>query len=161
MNNLPLMSKGISPLIAAVLLIAFTMGIAGIAGPYMTQLMQESTEGQQEQADTLLDASKAGLEIMDASYSSSEDTVEVTVRNTGSIPIEKYAVSAFGDDTGQTQVNETLDKKEVSTVKVNTTSTPDKIQVAGENMPVEAEEDGDDLVTGAAPAAPTGLSISS
>ena len=157
MSNISGMRKGISPLIAAVLLIAFTMGIAGIAGPYFTQLMQQTTGNQDDKTDSILKASKAGFEIIDSTYSSSDETIEITIQNTGSIPIENYTVSAFGDDAKQIRLNETLDQREVKTVKLNSSSAPDQIQVASEEMPVETQQEGDEIIKGSAPSAPTGV----
>ena len=139
--------KGISPLIAAVLLIAFTLGIAGIAGPYMTELMQQSTQGQEEEAQKLIQASKANLEILHTSYNSTEEKAEITFQNTGSVPIEEYSITVFGDDSNQTSKNSTLEKRAIRTVDIKTSSTPERVQVAAENMPVTAEKRGDNLFT--------------
>jgi len=60
------MKKGISPLIAAVLLIAFTMAIAGLFSQWAPQLIQESQRDTTNSSDELRKCSQVLLQINDA-----------------------------------------------------------------------------------------------
>ena len=141
--------KGISPLIAAVLLIAFTVGIAGIAGPYLTQVMQQSTQGQQEEADRLLDASSASISVVRADYNSFNEKLRTTIQNEGQQTLENYTVTAFGNDSAQETVDEQLDAREITTVKINLSSPPEEVRVQSQNLPVSETAVGDKIeITG-------------
>ncbi|MFB6209848.1 MAG: archaellin/type IV pilin N-terminal domain-containing protein [Candidatus Nanohaloarchaea archaeon] len=70
--------KGISPLIAAVLLIAFTMAVASIFAQWAPQLIQDAQGDSQQKAD---DIQRCYDRTMDVSVDNS--TSEATVRQTG------------------------------------------------------------------------------
>lgn len=75
--------KGMSPLIAAVLLIAFTMSLAVLFGPWATQLVQDTQEGTSRQAADITRASSLGIEIRRLEFNRSSDNLEVVVQNKG------------------------------------------------------------------------------
>ena len=66
--------KGISPLIAAVLLIAFTMAIAGIMATWATTFTREKLAGANEEADCV-----GALDLSALSFNNG--TVAVKIRN--------------------------------------------------------------------------------
>ena len=156
------MSKGISPLIAAVLLIAFTVSIALLAGPFFTDIIQSSQEGQTEQLDTINQGLDSDLEYTSASYNENDDTFEVTFRNSGQNNVSEFVVTVYGDENAQKTFNQTLTPSEIKTVNLSVGSTPDRVKVETLNSPTSVEKDlttGSNFVTGSAPSSPTGLSL--
>ena len=157
------MSKGISPLIAGVLLVAFTVSVAMLAGPFFSDIMQSSQEDQKEQLDTIESSMDRNFEHLSSTYSTDSDTLEVTFRNSGNANISEYAVTAFGDSSAQATFNETLDPAELYTVNLSVSSTPERVKIEALNSPTTLEVDlssEDNFVTGAAPSSPTGLTLS-
>ena len=67
-KELPVKRKGISPLIAAVMLIAFTISIASIAGPWFSELIGGIQEDTSDNTQEVLDTTQADLEIVEADY---------------------------------------------------------------------------------------------
>jgi flagellin-like protein len=62
--------KGISPLIAAVILIAFVIAVAGIASTFFTGFTKEQKAGVESKAGTIVDCSVATLDL-------DQDTVDI------------------------------------------------------------------------------------
>ncbi len=79
--------KGISPLVATVLLIAFTVAAASIISfwliPFLTKFFQSTTE----EADIQLKCSKGGISLFDLKYNLSSSTLSGKIENTGSISL--------------------------------------------------------------------------
>jgi len=89
--------KGISPLIAAVLLIAFTMAIASIFAQWAPQLMDDATGDTEDRAAEIQDCTQIQMEIVDVDYEG--DNHEVTVRQTaGEAGAGQVSVSWFYED---------------------------------------------------------------
>jgi len=155
--------KGISPLIAAVLLIAFTISISTLVMPFFSSTMQSIQEGNNEEQEKILNAAEADLSIESAKYDSSSGNYTVTVKNSGSTELENFTVTATGERPYQKQVSETLEAKELYTLTLETDNSTkeEELQIEAENVPVKSSKDLENIVTGSAPAAPTGLSISS
>jgi len=75
--------KGISPLIAAVMLIAFTMAVGSIFAQWTPQLIQNAQQGVTEDTKSITSAARSNIEIVETSYSSDSNKVIVTVQNDG------------------------------------------------------------------------------
>ncbi len=85
--------KGVSPLIAAVLLIAFTMAVAAILTAWVTTFTQETTQEVGNISDELIECSYAGVSVYAASWTG--NSVDVTVINTGNVDLRNVSVYAF------------------------------------------------------------------
>ncbi len=98
--------KGISPIIAAVLLIAFTMTIAALFGPWATQTLRDVQESTHQQAEEVIDTSDFSIRVVSANYNHSSNQLEVVVQNTG----EKIAnetnisVGVIGEGIAKNQI---------------------------------------------------------
>jgi len=66
--------KGISPLIAAVILIAFVIAVAGIASTFFTGFTKEQQAGVESKAGSIVDCSVATLEL-------DSDTISIDAAN--------------------------------------------------------------------------------
>lgn len=78
-----MMRKGISPLIATIMLIAFTMVVAGIIAGWATQFVTQSRS-------ELQFCSKAQMLIQRAYYANG--TLTLALFNTGDVPLNGFAV---------------------------------------------------------------------
>ena len=107
--------KGISPLIAAVLLIAFTMAVAAILTAWVTTFTEETAEQVGDEGEAQVSCSFAGLSIYDASATneSYEDGISssVSVANTGTMDFtgEGNEVTLTIVAEGRTLATDTLD----------------------------------------------------
>lgn len=76
-------SKGISPLIAAVMLIAFVMAIGGLFSEWSGQLATESTDRTSDDQSQILDCNSRTVEIDRIETGSNNEWVNVTVQADG------------------------------------------------------------------------------
>lgn len=87
MEAITMKRKGISPLIGAVLLIAFTMAVAAILTAWVTTFTQDTAEAVGNNSERLIECSYSGLSIYDAVEGNG--TVTVSVANTGTIDLSE------------------------------------------------------------------------
>ncbi|MBI2173506.1 MAG: hypothetical protein HYT73_04875 [Candidatus Aenigmarchaeota archaeon] len=129
--------KGISPLIAAVLLIAFTMAIAGIMATWATQFSSQKIEQSSAEAECI-----GVLDIGSLSFSNT--TISVRIKNLGDKLelTDMSAVVEYSDATKNKQYDikdynatDPLTPGGVTFFIVNTgeTAKPNKIQVFSGN----------------------------
>ncbi len=136
--------KGISPLIAAVLLIAFTMAVAGIFSQWAPNLIQSIQSETSQDAVDITRASKLGLEIMSVEFNRSSDELEVVVQNTGEAINNKTNVSigVIGGSVAKTQQYDVdLGSREITTLKlpVNRTYPLETVKADLTDYPVSDE----------------------
>lgn len=79
------MRKGISPLIAVIMLIAFTMVVAGILAGWATQFVQT-------QRSELQFCVKAQILIQRAYYDTNTKNLTLQIYNTGDVPLSGFSV---------------------------------------------------------------------
>ena len=130
------MGKGISPFIASVLLIAFTVAVGTIVSLWINALMQRQASEVSSQADLAVKCRKAGIRIVDETIRcnfTDTDYLNFSLQNTGYI--EMYDFRAYLYINGTTYSYDVLDAStnqnftkdtplkigEVKTVKVNIT----------------------------------------
>lgn len=88
--------KGISPLIAAVLLIAFTISIGGIFAEWSGSLARDATQDNTEAQQEILDCSSMNIDIVDVNEDYSSNNLDVTLRsNNGAVG--NVTVTSFPD----------------------------------------------------------------
>lgn len=138
--------RGISPLIAAVLLIAFTMAISSIFAQWAPNLIQNVQQDTSQQRVDISRASNLGLEIMSVSFDRNDDQLEVIVQNTGEAINNKTNISigVTGDSVAKTQQYDVdLSSKEVTTLKlpINRTYPLETIQIDLTRYPVSTESE--------------------
>lgn len=133
--------KGISPLIAAVLLITFVIAIGALVSPFMNELVedsQETTTGDQQQ---LLDHVGADVEIKEFDYNSSSGNYSITVQNTGGSQIENFTVTAHGDEIFHEEYDVVLEKGESHTFTFETDASTeeDRVVIEAVNLDIQTE----------------------
>lgn len=131
--------KGISPLIAAVLLIAFTISVAGLFGQWVPGLIGDVQEGVSEDSSSLSDAANMQLDVSRAGYNSSSGNLSLSVTNRGSAAVENLTATAYGNTPVQKQVDTSLDPGEVTSFEIEVDSEPDSVNIDVEDYPVSAE----------------------
>lgn len=86
------MSKGISPLLATVILIALTLSVAALLGSWFTSVTRMQTGIIEEEAKTQINCSAANLEIVDVTCSNTTQKIQVIVTNLGNnIPLYNFS----------------------------------------------------------------------
>lgn len=85
--------KGISPLVAVIMLIAFTMIVAGILAGWATRFATE-------QRATLEKCVRANLVIKKAIYDTSSGNISLMLYNAGTVPLKDFLVQVTYDDSG-------------------------------------------------------------
>lgn len=121
--------KGISPLVATILLIAFTLIVAGILAGWATQF----ASSKQQQINQCLDAM---LYIQRASYDSATDDLSIVVYNAGKVDLNFFLLLSYANATTHPNLversNETynITSGTIKTVKLlNVTGDLDEITV--------------------------------
>jgi len=77
------MKKGITPLLATVILIALTLAVAALLGSWFTSVTRMQTEIIEEDIRAQVNCSAALLEITDVICTGSNDNIKVTITNLG------------------------------------------------------------------------------
>lgn len=139
------MAKGISPLVAAVLLIAATMSIAGILAYWASTFVKVQTSQFENQTATTL-CSGGNFEIYSCRFNKTEHYVTVILRNIGSIDLPNLVGTAiYSDGSVYSQsLNGTLTTSGTSAILsfnlVNITDTVNKIIITTYCPNVQAEK---------------------
>ncbi|MDY6771549.1 MAG: archaellin/type IV pilin N-terminal domain-containing protein [Candidatus Nanohaloarchaea archaeon] len=113
--------KGISPLIAAVLLIAFTMAVAAILTAWVTTFTKQTTGQVGNKSQRLVACSFAGLSIYDAVYNQGNNAVTIAVANTGTRDLSDGVSIVVSHNNGSaiTHVMKGLDTGSVQSVSLD------------------------------------------
>jgi flagellin-like protein len=85
--------KGISPLVAVIMLIAFTMIVAGILAGWATRFATE-------QRSMLEKCVRANVIIKKAVYDDVNKNISLMLYNAGTVPLKGFQVQVTYDDTG-------------------------------------------------------------
>jgi flagellin-like protein len=86
-------SKGISPLVAVIMLIAFTMIVAGILAGWATRFATE-------QRGILEKCVRANIVIKKATYSSANGNMTLMLYNPGTVPLRRFTVQVTFNQDG-------------------------------------------------------------
>lgn len=130
--------KGVSPLIAAVLLIAFTLAIAGMAGPFFTDVLMGIQEGVDKDTSDIVSAADSRISIEKTEFDGTN--VSGYIKNEGQTELENFTVTVKGDIPKQVRVTEKLSPGEITSFEVSSVSGPESVKVSSEELPVSDEE---------------------
>lgn len=129
-------SKGISPILASVLLLAVTISVAGVFSGWAPDIAQSITEQTENQTDHRLDCNKASATLVSATYNiSGNEDVDVTVRNNGRADFEQLIVAAFDTNNAliTQETNVSADRGELTNTTINSVNPePSYIQLYSE-----------------------------
>jgi flagellin-like protein len=126
--------KGVSPLIAAVLLIAFTMAVAAILTAWVTTFTQEQTGAVENQSDQVIECSGGVIDVLDSD--SNGNQLNITVANVGTVGFDNLTVTVLsgGSVVGSNYING-LASGDTSFKQIDLSGAPDKVRVASRNCP--------------------------
>jgi flagellin-like protein len=99
------MSKGVSPILAAVLLFAVTVSVVGIFANFAPNLISSITSETQGQASSQIECEGAGLAFEGVNYDTGTNTATYTLRNTGNTDLFNVSVVSFGTDRNVLEQN--------------------------------------------------------
>lgn len=132
--------KGISPLIAAVILIAFMVAIAGITSDFFLGFTKKQKGEVERRGESTVHCSLGNINVQSDSVNlnETEDSVQVTVENIGQIKIKDMLVVAY-NKTMPVTYNATPSTISSGTVKSISSSHPggalEKISVRSSSCP--------------------------
>lgn len=135
--------KGISPLIAAVLLIAFTMAVAGIFSQWAPNLLQNIQVSTSEDAERTARAAQAGISIETIKKPPINLPIaRLTFSNSGQIPLENFTVAVLYDDYDPEvlQIDRRLEPSEIHSYTLNLKSNAELVRINSEELPVQSQE---------------------
>jgi len=110
--------KGVSPLIATVLLLLVAMGIGALVWGFMQEFVQEQTSTAATTSTELAECSKASFKITSCAYTDDANHVLIKLENTGSIDINDFWVNVQYSDGTASQTLDTNDLLAGSFVKI-------------------------------------------
>lgn len=95
--------KGIDPLVATVLLIAFTVAVGGIISIWLTGFTQTQTAAVGSQASTSITCSNGGISLSSLGYCSSNGYLSGQISNTGTISLGNLSITIIYSNSTTTQ----------------------------------------------------------
>lgn len=128
--------KGISPILASVLLLAVTISVAAVFSGWAPDIANTVTEDTTNNTEHRLNCNKASAEIISVGYNLSGNTdVDITLRNDGREDFSKLILAAFdsNDSLMQQTVNISVNSGELTNQTVsNVNSTPSYVKLFSE-----------------------------
>jgi len=125
------MRKGISPFMAVVLLVAFTLAVAGIFSGWITSFTKETTETVQTRSEERVECAYGGVALNRLIYNSTSGNLTGTIENTDIIALGNVDMEIFYDNSTRQEkdLSLTLTPGEKDTFNVEIASNYDKIRV--------------------------------
>ncbi|MDY6768637.1 MAG: CARDB domain-containing protein [Candidatus Nanohaloarchaea archaeon] len=135
--------SGVSPLIAAVLLIALTMGLAAIITPYVTTFAEERSQQLKNRSGQEIQCSYAGVDVADAVYISANNQTDVSVENTGTVDFNNVSVVTYTGSAvqGRTYVSPLAAGEAESVTISGTDSKPDRVRAISKQCPAVSSDE--------------------
>ncbi len=137
--------KGISPLIAAILLIAFTITVATFLASWSTTFAKSKTEEFTRAGEEISsNCQYANLQVETAVYNSNDDSIAAVVWNMGKTDLSEFEFLVYYSDVNistltPSDTNETLSTGDFHTFTVDgVSSPPEKLQVRSKYCPRES-----------------------
>lgn len=87
--------KGISPILASVLLLAVTISVAGVFSGWAPNIADTVTGQTENQTQHRLDCNQASAEFISATYDSGNNETATALRNSGRADFKELIVIAF------------------------------------------------------------------
>jgi len=124
-------NKGISPLIAAIILIAFVIAVGNVVGPWFMDFIEERTDQVTEKGREDVKCGYAGLHLNKVTRNQTSDNVTLTseVENTENVELTNFRIELTHEDGTISNIepensNQTLKagSRRTFSVEVNTTS---------------------------------------
>jgi flagellin-like protein len=123
--------KGISPILASVLLLAVTISVAGVFSGWAPSLAQTVTEQTGNQTEQRLACNQASAEFISVNYDSGNSEVNLALRNDGGEDFSELILVAFNsEDNLLAQENISVDAGNVANTTIsNVNSAPSYVNL--------------------------------
>jgi flagellin-like protein len=138
--------KGISPLIAAVLLIAFTMAVGSIFAQWAPNLLQSTQQGVSDDVDQITGCNQARLEVSQVRQEGDGD-IKFSFQVNGDTELENFTAGLLNDD-GRAQAEQIttdgLSNNELKTVSLKSPDTGNRftdLRLSSNNCPNQVEQE--------------------
>ena len=92
-------NKGISPIVATVLLIAFTLAVASLLGGWLTSLTKTQTDTIEQGTSKAVNCSSAVIDIVNVICANSSQQLKVAINNVGQNELWDFSVFASLNNT--------------------------------------------------------------
>lgn len=125
------MKKGMSPLVASVLLLAVTLSVASIFSGWGPEVIRMVTDETMNTTQRTIDCNQAGLTIESARFDGASETA-VVVRNTGSADLDGVHTSAWIDNLPVDDTVTSIESGNFTRVDLNTGDKPDEVQAVSQ-----------------------------
>ena len=124
-------NKGISPILASVLLLAVTISVAGVFSGWAPSLAQTVTEQTGNQTEQRLACNQASAEFISVNYDSGNSEVNLALRNDGGEDFSELILVAFNsEDNLLAQENISVDAGNVANTTIsNVNSAPSYVNL--------------------------------
>ena len=122
--------KGISPLIASVLLIAFTVAVAGILSTWITGFTRQSTETVESESTTQLTCTYGGISLSGLKFNTTSNALTGQITNTGTIGLGNIKLQVVY--TNKTTMTSVLCQIRSSALNCSDTSTSNITMTPGQ-----------------------------
>lgn len=130
--------KGVSPLIAAVILVAIVTTTAVLISGFLSDFVGEREQRARDDADRTLDCTEINLEV-DTESIEMDDNLTFFLNNRNDFPIQGIRVITYDNQTVETDMSpdpENLDTLVTEKIRVNeTVNDPEKITVRNKYCP--------------------------
>lgn len=125
------MKKGISPFIAVVLLIAFTLSVAAIMGGWITSFTKSTSETVGERSEERIECAYGGIALYSVVYNSTSGNITGYIENTDVIPLGNIDLEVFYSDSTKQEIdlNAELSPGEKDSFDQSITGSPNKLRV--------------------------------
>jgi flagellin-like protein len=97
--------KGISPLVAAVLLIAVTMTIAGVLAYWATNFFRTETTALQQNQSLIRECTAANMRVYSCSYDVNNTRMSLILENNGATTLRDIVVQIIHSDNSISTIN--------------------------------------------------------
>lgn len=119
--------KGISSLISTVLVLSVTVTVAGLFSSWAPGLVNDVTDGVNNQTSERLNCNEGSIDIVSAKYYAGENTTAV-VRNTGTLDLKNIRLSAWENDLPMNSTVISIGPGNFTSQNVSTTSKPTSVR---------------------------------
>lgn len=124
--------KGISPLIAAVILIAFTLAVGSLSMAWMSSFTEDTTDAVGDEGQRQVACSQARLDLLNTSWD--QDNLSVTVANTGVEPLPEVIIAAQ-DDGNVVRDTVAVDPGSINSTELSLSGSADMVRVSPVSCP--------------------------
>lgn len=141
------MSKGISPFIASVLLIAFVVAVGGVYSGWFQSFINTITGTVKERETVRVECIYGGIALDDVKYNTTSNSTSGTIENTDIIPLGNIDLEIFYDNATREEkdLNMELEPGEKDTFNVSVDRNYDKIRVYTNCSNVDNEVSSSDI----------------